>query len=104
MKLRFSSHAIDRVYTGDENGRRTTLSLQDILAILESGKFAFYGSERIFYSKKDRKFLVAVVAPDGSIVTIKPGENAPIKLRLLAIKRMMGLTKPLSGNLEPKSK
>ncbi|OGF69932.1 hypothetical protein A3H65_02725 [Candidatus Giovannonibacteria bacterium RIFCSPLOWO2_02_FULL_45_14] len=93
---RFTQHATDRVRLGDENGLRTTLTLDEIAEILDSGEYAYYGSgERIFYSKKDKKFLVAVVTPDGTVVTVKPGDSAPDKLRALAIMRTAGLMKPL---------
>lgn len=96
MIKRFSQHAADRVRLGDENGLRTKLTLDEIAEILDSGRYAYYGSgERIFYSKKDKKFLVAVVAPNGTVVTVKPGDSAPAKLRALTILRTAGLMKPL---------
>lgn len=62
-EFELSPHAIDRITRGDSDGLRTLQSPNDILEILNSGKFVwdgdFFGYCAVFYSEQDGTCLVA---------------------------------------------
>jgi hypothetical protein len=91
MTIVFTRHALDRIEHGDENGRRTILTPQEVADILSSDLAVPFRDGYVFYSLKDGKCLFVVVGRfNNNIVTIFPADRVYWEFKLLAERKALG--------------